>query len=163
MALEVVPCSYTYVLKLKGEKWYVGKTVDPIARFRKHFRNKGPLWTRINPPEAVQHICLGGLDTEREITLDLIQLYGLDSVRGGFPYHRSTANYHLDRVPQVPTKHIHRCFSAPCVLPENVGLLPDWSVPDKPPYPETLSVPIGACRCADASGTTGFQGMGCPL
>ena len=42
---------YIYILKLKNNKYYVGKTTrKPLERLSEHFKNSGSGWTRVHKP-----------------------------------------------------------------------------------------------------------------
>ena len=74
-----------YVLKLKGSKYYVGKTSNIEKRLSQHSRGAGSSWTRKYPVERllrVFHDC-DSYD-EDKFTLKLMDKYGIDNVRGGF-------------------------------------------------------------------------------
>ena len=73
-----------YILKLKGSKYYVGKTSNIEKRMRQHARGSGSSWTRKYPFEKllrVFHNC-DSYD-EDKYTLKLIEKFGVDNVRGG--------------------------------------------------------------------------------
>ena len=71
-----------YILKLTNDCWYVGYGVQVSGRIKKHVIGGGSSWTRLNPVENVQVIVEGDKTTEREVTLDLMKLYGFQKVRG---------------------------------------------------------------------------------
>lgn len=73
-----------YILKLKGSKYYVGKTSNIEKRVRQHARGAGSSWTRKYPFEKllrVFHNC-DSFD-EDKYTLKLMSIFGLENVRGG--------------------------------------------------------------------------------
>lgn len=73
-----------YILKLKGSKYYVGKTSNVEKRIRQHARGAGSSWTRKHPFEKllrVFHNC-DSYD-EDKYTLKLIDRFGVENVRGG--------------------------------------------------------------------------------
>lgn len=71
-----------YILRLKNECWYVGYAENVSKRVRQHVEGKGSSWTQLNPVEDVQWIMEGTKETEREVTFDLMKLYGFNKVRG---------------------------------------------------------------------------------
>ena len=71
-----------YVLKLANDCWYVGHGDGVSKRIKHHVNGKGSSWTKRNPVEGVQVIMEGDKNTEREVTLDLMKLYGFQKVRG---------------------------------------------------------------------------------
>lgn len=71
-----------YVLKLINGCWYVGHAPQASSRIKKHVNGKGSSWTKLHPVEDVQLVMQGDRKTEREVTLDLMKLYGFTKVRG---------------------------------------------------------------------------------
>ena len=81
---------FLYVLRLQGDKYYVGQSRNLADRMKKHFGGKGSAWTRLHPPlEVVKTIELDttswitAAEIETYLTLDLMKIYGADNVRGG--------------------------------------------------------------------------------
>lgn len=83
---------WLYVLRLEGEKYYVGITSKtPEERFKEH--KNGFLaanWTtKYKPLEIIQTKNLGQIDKERaekfenKVTREYIKKYGIKNVRGG--------------------------------------------------------------------------------
>jgi predicted GIY-YIG superfamily endonuclease len=79
-----------YVLRLSGDKYYVGQSKNPDERIRKHFKGEGSTWTRIHTPlEVVKTITLKTSSSataskiESALTLELMRIFGADNVRGG--------------------------------------------------------------------------------
>ena len=73
-----------YILKLKGSKYYVGKTSNIEKRLSQHSRGAGSSWTRkhhVDKLLRVFHNC-DSYD-EDKFTLKLMAKYGIDNVRGG--------------------------------------------------------------------------------
>ena len=50
---------YIYILKLKNNKYYVGKTKKPEFRLKQHFNANGSAWTRKHPPIKIVKIIRG--------------------------------------------------------------------------------------------------------
>ena len=75
---------YIYVLKLKYNKYYVGKTENPNFRLNDHFDANGSEWTRKYKPITVHEI-RPDCDSKDEtiITQEYMEKYGIDNVRGG--------------------------------------------------------------------------------
>ena len=73
-----------YVLKLKYNKYYVGKTKNPTYRLTDHFSEGGSAWTKKYKPVAVHELrpdC--GDSDEQIITQEYMKKYGIPNVRGG--------------------------------------------------------------------------------
>lgn len=73
---------YIYVLKLKYEKYYIGKTKNPYFRLNQHFQNKGSAWTKKYTPIRVWELIKGDDYDELKYTIKYMQQYGIDNVRG---------------------------------------------------------------------------------
>src|SRR5680860_228913 len=74
---------YVYILALQDGCWYVGHTLDLYDRMRDFFLNgRQTSWTELHKPVRLQVYIPGSMKTKFEVTLDLIQLYGVENVRG---------------------------------------------------------------------------------
>ena len=73
-----------YILKLSDNKWYVGKSVDPIKRYKDHVNGCGSAWTTLHKPVYIEEIVesMSPFD-EDKITKEYMSRYGIDNVRGG--------------------------------------------------------------------------------
>lgn len=75
-----------YIIKLANDCWYVGLSNDLSTRLKRHFcrKAKHPIpWLNDNKPMDLSRVLFDGSHAmEREVTLDLIKLYGLNKVRG---------------------------------------------------------------------------------
>lgn len=75
---------FIYVLKLKNNKYYVGKTSNPKIRLDNHFHLSGSKWTQKYTPLNIQEIIPNCEDfDEDKYTLKYMNEYGIDNVRGG--------------------------------------------------------------------------------
>lgn len=73
-----------YVLKLEGEKYYVGKTSDVKRRFEQHVRGTGAEWTKLHKPvKLLETKKITSEHDENNVTKDLMKKYGMENVRGG--------------------------------------------------------------------------------
>ena len=73
-----------YVLKLQGNKYYVGKTTNPTYRLDDHFSEGGSAWTKKYKPISIHELQPDKPDTDEQIvTQKYMQKYGIDNVRGG--------------------------------------------------------------------------------
>ena len=75
---------YIYVLKLRQNKYYIGKTKSPINRLDDHCNFGGSKWTqKYNPVEIIEVIPNCEDSYENEKTLEYMVKYGWENVRGG--------------------------------------------------------------------------------
>ena len=73
-----------YVLKLQGNKYYVGKTTNPTYRLDDHFSEGGSAWTKKYKPISIHELKPDRPDSDEQIvTQGYMQKYGIDNVRGG--------------------------------------------------------------------------------
>jgi hypothetical protein len=74
---------YTYVLKLKHGKYYVGKSRNPAERSQNHWDAVGAEWTKEHPPIKLECV-YGNYQSYDELryTLLMMNCYGIDNVRG---------------------------------------------------------------------------------
>jgi len=77
-----------YVLRLIGNRIYVGVSTNVSERIDRHYRGTGAKWTSVyRPIGTVQIIRNVGPDAEKEFTLKYMRAYGWWNVRGG-PWNR---------------------------------------------------------------------------
>jgi predicted GIY-YIG superfamily endonuclease len=75
--------SVIYILKLKGGKYYVGRTSNIDNRLEDHSSGNGSAWTKIYEVEDILDTIVQNIDfTELAITLQYMRKYGIDNVRG---------------------------------------------------------------------------------
>ena len=75
---------FIYVLELKDNKYYVGKTKDPNIRLEEHFNKFGSAWTtKYNPINVLEILPMTDDFDEDKYTLKYMKEYGIDNVRGG--------------------------------------------------------------------------------
>ena len=73
-----------YVLRLRGNKYYVGSTSNVSQRFEQHLAGSGSAWTRTHKPTGiVKTIPNASPFDEDKITKEYMSKYGIDNVRGG--------------------------------------------------------------------------------
>ncbi len=73
-----------YTLLLENNKYYVGFTNRNVnIRFQEHIDGDGSKWTRIYKPLQLINVIPGDLQTENEVTLQMMEKYGWRNVRGG--------------------------------------------------------------------------------
>jgi hypothetical protein len=83
---------YVYILQLEDKCWYVGWTLYPQKRITQHFAKTGAKWTKTHHPMAVFALFVGDKKLEKQITLEMMKLFGIDNVRGG-PWCQRTLNF----------------------------------------------------------------------
>lgn len=71
-----------YVLELEGGKYYVGRTSNIISRFNAHVHNFGSIWTKLYGVKSIIKLTNDFPFGETAITLEYMQKYGIDNVRG---------------------------------------------------------------------------------
>lgn len=73
-----------YILQLKENKYYIGKTTNTTVRINQHFNTQGSYWTKLYKPVKVVDI-IKNCDKydEDKYTLQYMEKYGIDNVRGG--------------------------------------------------------------------------------
>ena len=75
---------YIYVLKLKEDKYYVGKTNDPLFRIENHMKENGSEWTKLYKPLKLIELKANCDDyDEDKTTIKYMNKYGINNVRGG--------------------------------------------------------------------------------
>ena len=73
-----------YVLRLKGGKYYVGKTDNVQRRYAQHVSGQGSAWTREHAPVKLERTIKGAsVFDEDKIVKELMAEHGIDNVRGG--------------------------------------------------------------------------------
>ena len=73
-----------YILKLINNKYYVGKSLDPEKRFLDHMNGTGSTWTKKYEPLEIEKIIPNASHfDEDKYTLEYMNKYGIDNVRGG--------------------------------------------------------------------------------
>lgn len=73
-----------YVLLLQSEKYYIGKSTQVFRRISDHFNGRGSAWTKkYHPIDVIKVSPMVTQYDEDNETLDYMQKYGIDNVRGG--------------------------------------------------------------------------------
>ncbi|ARA72275.1 hypothetical protein BNJ_00463 [Kaumoebavirus] len=74
-----------YVLRLEGDNYYVGITINLRQRLKKHIKGKGSKWTAKHKfVELVETRLDGTTETENSTTVEYIDKFGWEKVRGGY-------------------------------------------------------------------------------
>jgi predicted GIY-YIG superfamily endonuclease len=101
-----LPIFCLYVLRLRNDKYYVGITAkkDPQIRIKQHGGPFGAKWTQLHRPvETIEIKNLGAITKieaevhEQKKTLELIDKYGYNNVRGGQLVYSGTYTKFLGR------------------------------------------------------------------
>ena len=75
---------FIYVIELEGDRIYVGKTNNPKFRLNTHFNYRGSAWTTKFKPVRVLQVIKDCDDyDEDKYTLQYMEKYGIENVRGG--------------------------------------------------------------------------------
>ena len=75
---------YIYALQLENGKYYIGKTNNPRFRLEDHFNSNGSQWTKFHKPLRILELISNCDDyDEDKITLQYMDKFGIDNVRGG--------------------------------------------------------------------------------
>ena len=99
-----------YVLKLQGNKYYVGKTTNPTYRLDDHFSEGGSAWTKKYKPISIHELKPDRPDSDEQfVTQEYMQKYGIDSVRGG-PW----CKINLSEADKQAITHINKSNSDSC-------------------------------------------------
>lgn len=102
---------FIYTLKLQKGKYYVGKTNNPYFRLQNHFQSNGSTWTKIYKPIKVLEIKKNCDDyDEDKITLQYMDKYGIDNVRGGSFVSVKLKKGVLDTLKQMNNGTNDKCF-----------------------------------------------------
>ena len=106
-----------YVLELKHNKYYVGKTDHTLQRFNQHMRKNGAKWTKKYPVIDLYdfHPRMKSSD-ENRITREMMRKFGVANVRGGSWTKVNMTKDEIRRLesklkhkPSVSTKSCTRC------------------------------------------------------
>ena len=97
-----------YVLELENNNYYVGQTTTK-DRFKQQSKSKGAEWTKLHPPIKIVKIIPIDLKEyshaeiiENRVTIEYMNKYGFNNVRGGF-WCNTSINHHIESL--IP--HIH--------------------------------------------------------
>jgi predicted GIY-YIG superfamily endonuclease len=73
-----------YVLRLKSNRFYVGKSTNIVQRIQEHLLGEGVSWTQKYPPIGIERALQNCTPfDEDKITKEYMAEYGIDNVRGG--------------------------------------------------------------------------------
>ena len=86
-----------YVLLLKDERYYIGKSNNVLTRFQEHIDGNGSAWTKkYKPIKIIKTIENISPFEEDKITKEYMSKYGIDKVRGGSYVEVELSEFHID-------------------------------------------------------------------
>ena len=102
---------YIYTLLLENGKYYIGKTKNPSFRIEEHFNSTGSTWTKLYKPVEVIEIKPDCDEyDEDKITLQYMNKYGVDNVRGGTFISLELDNNTLNTIKRMLNGANDNCF-----------------------------------------------------
>ena len=73
-----------YILRLQGERYYIGKSNNLSKRIAEHMAGEGSAWTKKYRPISVKETFLNVSPFQEDFkTVEYMAKYGIDNVRGG--------------------------------------------------------------------------------
>ena len=100
-----------YVLKLKYNKYYVGKTTNPEYRLKDHFSEGGSAWTKKYKPTSVHELRPDCSDSDEQIiTQEYMKKYGIENVRGGPWCQVSLPDEKIQFIQQIIQANDDKCY-----------------------------------------------------
>ena len=104
---------HIYIIKCRGNKYYVGKTLNPNGRMKQHIAGNGAIWTKKYPPiKQVELISNCDVYDEDKYTVMYMDKYGISNVRGGSYCQIVLRDYQLRNLKNQinsATDRCHRC------------------------------------------------------
>lgn len=102
---------FIYILQLQQGKYYIGKTNNPEFRLGSHFNSNGSEWTKIYKPLRVVEV-KPNCDKydEDKITIQYMDKYGINNVRGGSFVSVKLDKPTIDFLNQMSNGTNDRCF-----------------------------------------------------
>ena len=101
---------FIYILKLKSNKYYVGKTEDPDLRLLAHQNNSGSMWTKKYKPIKVIELFEGDKYDEDKYVHKYMDKYGIENVRGGSYSSIKLRKDQLNNLKHINKSQNDRCF-----------------------------------------------------
>jgi predicted GIY-YIG superfamily endonuclease len=75
---------FIYILKLKNNKYYIGKTQNVENRYEQHLNGNGSSWTKkYKPISIIKQIKSTSQFDEDKYVKEYMSKYGIENVRGG--------------------------------------------------------------------------------
>ena len=102
-----------YVLKLRGGKYYVGRTdKNAIVRFKEHKAGKGSAWTRKYKPIGIERVDLDcDKFDEDKLTKQYMEKYGIGNVRGGTYCQITLSNEIVQMISKELNGGTNKCYN----------------------------------------------------
>ena len=148
-----------YILKLKDNKYYVGKSKDPEKRFLEHVDGNGSTWTaKYEPIEILKVIKDASPFDEDKFVKEYMSIYGVKNVRGGSYVKEVLEEKDLNTL-QKEIRNATDC----CTKCGNKGhFVKDCYVKNKSKYNDiNISTSVSIKTCFDC-GDSGHYSSECP-
>jgi len=102
---------YIYCLALEKDKYYIGKTNNPQFRVQDHFSNNGTSWTKkYRPIHLIEIIKDCDNYDEDKYTLQYMEKYGINNVRGGSFCEIVLTNSNITTIQQIIKGANDKCY-----------------------------------------------------
>jgi hypothetical protein len=102
---------YIYVLKLENDKYYIGKSKNHLQRIEDHKNNIGSYWTKkYKPLEVIDVFEQNDSFDEDKTTLQYMDLYGIENVRGGAFVQLNISNSQIEFIQKILNSRNDKCF-----------------------------------------------------
>ena len=102
---------YIYAIKLEKGKYYIGKTTNPQFRLQTHFDSNGSKWTKMYKPLKVVELKPNCDDyDEDKITMQYMDKYGINNVRGGSFVSVKLDKSAIDTLKKMSNGTNNKCF-----------------------------------------------------
>lgn len=102
---------FVYVLELEKGKYYVGRTINPNFRLKKHFNYRGSSWTKkYKPINVIELISDCDNFDEDKYTLIYMEKYGINNVRGGSFCEVTLCNENIVTLNKIMNNVTEKCY-----------------------------------------------------
>jgi len=101
---------FIYVLKLKDNKYYIGKTSNPSFRLENHFNQNGSAWTKKYKPIKIEYAKNGDKFDEDKLTKQYMEKYGIGNVRGGTYCQITLSNETIEMISKELNSGTNKCY-----------------------------------------------------
>jgi predicted GIY-YIG superfamily endonuclease len=86
-----------YILRLQGQKFYVGKSDNVMLRYQQHMNGGGSAWTKKYKPISLEKTIENVSPFQEDsITKEYMSKYGIDKVRGGSYCEIELSDFHKE-------------------------------------------------------------------